>query len=516
MTAMTMTTGMTLMISLKNPVKLLSATDKKVRTPRRGFSVRARVLAGMLGLITLAFAVTGTVVYLLQVSSMDARIDDSLKRSVQEFQVLTDRSSQMATTVEPLTAEALLYAAMQQTLPAKNEGMLSLLNGSVRWTAPEIVKMRPENDPGFIDWAVHQAPTDRVMLQTVPTSQSIYRVVSIPLSLERDQSTPHLFFAYDYTAEKRALNQGFMMYLLVGLVILLGAGAVGWLLVGRLLRPVTLLRDTARQISESDLSQRIEVVGRDDLAELTITVNAMLDRVQNAMMSKRQLLDDVGHELRTPVTVIQGHLELMDVNDPHDVGQAREIAMAELDRMSFLINDLVTLATSNSDGFVQLAPTNVGTLLDDLLDKARTLGQRNWRIGNRVEATADLDAQRITQAMLQLCSNAVKFSAVGSTITFGTNIATEQHNGSVLRFWVRDEGIGIDASDQDRIFERFGRGQNSKRTEGSGLGLNIVSAIAEAHRGTVGVSSDVGIGSTFVIEIPTTPQKEEDEPNTDH
>ena len=117
------------------------------------------------------------------------------------------------------------------------------------------------------------------------------------------------------------------MYAVVGLVILLAAGTAGWLLVGRFLRPVAMLRDTARKISESDLSQRIDVVGRDDLAELTITVNAMLDRVENAMVSQRQLLDDVGHELRTPVTIVQGHLELMDAGDPADVNQAREIAL---------------------------------------------------------------------------------------------------------------------------------------------------------------------------------------------
>jgi two-component system OmpR family sensor kinase len=293
------------------------------------------------------------------------------------------------------------------------------------------------------------------------------------------------------------------------------AGAAGWLLVGRFLRPVALLRDTARKISESDLTQRIKVVGRDDLAELTMTVNAMLDRVENAMVSQRQLLDDVGHELRTPVTIVQGHLELMDPLDPEDVNQSRDIALAELDRMSFLINDLVTLANSNRVDFVQPAATNIGTLLDDLLDKARPLGDRVWRIGHRVEATADVDPQRITQAMLQLCSNAVKFSADGSTITMGTNITTDAGN-EVLRFWVRDEGVGIAVADQERIFERFGRGHNSKRTEGSGLGLNIVSAIAGAHQGSIGVSSDVGVGSTFVIEIPIAPEKEEDEPNTDH
>ena len=137
------------------------------------------------------------------------------------------------------------------------------------------------------------------------------------------------------------------------------------------------------------------------------------------------------------------------------------------------------------------------------------LGDRTWKIGHRNEAVAVLDPQRITQAMLQLCSNAVKFSTPGTTITLGTNIDGPADGKKMLRFWVRDEGIGIAPEDQERIFERFGRGHNSKRTEGSGLGLNIVAAIAEAHHGTVGVSSDPGIGSTFVMEIPLSAEGEE-------
>ena len=499
-----MTTATTLTTSHEGTPLSETARDAgpRPKPSRRGWSVRSRVLAGMLGLITISFIVTGSVVYLLQLSSMDARIDDSLKRSVEEFRVLAARHSDPTVFPEPVTAEVLLYTAMQQTLPASHEGMLSIVNGKVRWTAPEVVDLRLEDDPEFVAWAAGSTSHTDVVVQSVPTAATTYRAVSVPVALGDQVGPAHLIFAYDYTAEKRALNQGFLVYLMVGLVVLLIAGVVGWMLVGRILRPITLLRNTAQQISESDLAQRIEVVGRDDLAELTATVNAMLDRLENAMTSQRQLLDDVGHELRTPVTIIQGHLELMDPSDAGDVNQSRDIALAELDRMSFLINDLVTLAKSNRIDFVHPVPTNVGTLLDDLLDKAHPLGERTWKVGHRNEAIALLDPQRITQAMLQLCSNAVKFSAPGTTITLGTNVNGSTGGKRTLRFWVRDEGIGIAPEDQERIFERFGRGHNSKRTEGSGLGLNIVAAIAAAHHGTVGVSSDPGMGSTFVMEIP--------------
>ena len=357
MTTMTMTARtLTTKHSGAVPADPPQRAHRRAKAAPQGLSVRSRVLAGMLGLITIAFMVTGSVVYLLQLSSMDSRIDDSLKRSVEEFRVLAARSSDPTVFPEAATAEVLLYTAMQQTLPANHEGMLSIVNGKVRWTAPEVVELRLENDPEFVAWAAESASHTEVVMQTVTTSITTYRAVSVPVSTGDQADPAHLVFAYDYTAEKHSLNQGFLMYLLVGLGVLLTAGVAGWMLVGRILRPVTLLRDTARQISESDLSQRIEVVGRDDLAELTVTVNAMLDRLENAMTSQRQLLDDVGHELRTPVTIIQGHLELMNPLDPEDVEQSRDIALAELDRMSILINDLVTLAKSNRIDFVRPAP----------------------------------------------------------------------------------------------------------------------------------------------------------------
>ncbi len=121
----------------------------------------------MLGLITMAFIVTGSVVYILELAAMDSRIDDSLKRSVHEFRVLAARSSDPTVFPDPVTADALLYTAMQHTLPAKHEGMLSLVNEKVRWTAPDVVDLRLEEDPGFVAWATQNASHTEVIVQSV-------------------------------------------------------------------------------------------------------------------------------------------------------------------------------------------------------------------------------------------------------------------------------------------------------------------------------------------------------------
>src|SRR5699024_11307686 len=110
---------------------------------------------------------------------------------------------------------------------------------------------------------------------------------------------------------------------------------------------------------------RIQVRGHDEFAELTETINSMLDRLQLALEQQSQLLDDVGHELRTPITIIRGHLELVDPNDPEDDAQTRDIGLDELQRMSLLVNDLVTLAQSNTTDFIRPQPTDLGILMHD-------------------------------------------------------------------------------------------------------------------------------------------------------
>lgn len=461
----------------------------------------------MLLLVGLALVLAGTTIYAVERSELNDRLDDSLSRTVQEFRVLAGTGLDPRTRQPFVHAEDLLYVAMQRTLPSANQGLIGLTANQLQWTAPDVVRLRLEDDPGFLTWAARPAQGDDASIETVSTPVTTYRAVVVPVQLSSDPQPGRFVLAYDYSAELRRINENFAVFTAVGVLVMLLAAGVAWLFVERMLRPIRRLRSTARQISESDLSRRIEVSGRDEFADLTTTINAMLDRLEGAVEAQRKLLDDVGHELRTPVTIVRGHLEVMDPQDPEDVAQAREISLDELGRMSLMINDLVTLATSNRMDFVVPRPVDVGVLLDDILDKSAALGERNWRIGHRVEARVWVDPARVTQAMLQLCANAVKFSAPGSAIVLGSQLLVASPPGTgprTLRLWVKDDGIGIPEEDHVRIFSRFGRGRNGSRAEGSGLGLSIVSAIAAAHGGMVSMDSTPGAGSTFRIDIPVT------------
>ena len=262
-----------------------------------------------------------------------------------------------------------------------------------------------------------------------------------------------------------------------------------------------MLARTAQQISESDLSQRIPVTGRDDLTALTVTVNDMLDRLETSFKGQRQLLDDVGHELRTPLTIVRGHLELMDPGDPADVAATRALAVDEVDRMHGLVNDLMLLATASHPGFVRSEGCDLGLLTDEVGDKLRTLADRSWRIDARADVMVDLDSRRITQALLQLGANAVAHTSAGAVIAIGSEILPASDTPAV-RVWVRDEGTGIEPDDLAVIFERFGRGHARSRDSGAGLGLSIVSAIAKAHGGDLLVDSVLGEGTTLSLVLP--------------
>jgi two-component system, OmpR family, sensor kinase len=136
-------------------------------------------------------------------------------------------------------------------------------------------------------------------------------------------------------------------------------------------------------------------------------------------------------------------------------------------------------------------------LTADVVGKVERLGDREWVLETAAGVEAQLDPQRITQAVVALADNACRHTGHGDRIGLGSQLV-----GGRLRFWVSDTGPGVDATDRDRIFERFARGSSARRSEGAGLGLSIVQAIAVAHGGQVLLDSVPGRGATFALEIP--------------
>ena len=458
-------------------------------------------------LSALALAAAGGTAWYFERERVDADIRAALTRTIDELRTLAE------TGVDPDTGEPfensdrLLYTMMSREVPATNEGMIAFVEDNLRYRTQD-VGVPLALDPEFVHAVSDTWQAEEIVIDTLRTSEREYRYAAIPVRLG-DSPPGALILAFDRDAEQARVTSTFRTYGLVAAAALVLLTVVSWSLSARLLRPLRALRETAAQISETDLSRRIPVAGEDDISDLARTFNDMLTRLETSFRAQRQLLDDAGHELRTPITIVRGHLELMDPADPEDSATTRELALRELDRMHRLADDLVLLAKAETPDFIHIGPTELGALLDNVLDLARPLGERRWRITERAEAVAVLDDQRVTQALLQLAANAVKFSEEGTTISLGSALS-----GDDVLLWVADEGVGIAPEDQSRIFERFVQARGAGSRTGSGLGLSIVAAIAAGHGGTVAVDSRPGHGARFTLRLPS-PGIESPEPGTD-
>ena len=311
-----------------------------------------------------------------------------------------------------------------------------------------------------------------------------------------DQTGALIVVTHDGQA-RDGLNATMRTYLVVALLALLVITAFAAWQSGRLLAPLRTLRETADEISHTDLSRRLPETGNDDITALTRTFNRMLDRLEAAFVGQRQFLDDAGHELKTPLTVLRGHLELLDVGNPEEIAETRELLLEEIDRMARLVGELILLAKSDRPDFVAMRPVDLTGLTVDVLAKARGLGDRTWTLDETASVTVSVDEQRLTQALLQLCDNAVKHTEPGDEVAVGSS-----HDGAEARLWVRDTGAGVPLEYREQIFERFGRAATSDDDEGFGLGLSIVRAIARAHGGRVNLEDEQPHGATFVITLP--------------
>jgi signal transduction histidine kinase len=226
----------------------------------------------------------------------------------------------------------------------------------------------------------------------------------------------------------------------------------------------------------------------------------MLDRLESAVTAQRHFLADAGHELRTPITIIQGNLDT--VTAAGEDAEALAIATDELARMTRLVDELLLLASSERPDFLHVQPTDLTAVTRSLVAKARGLDRRCWALTGTAAGTALLDPQRITQAVMQLAANAAVHTPAGTPVEIWS-----ASDGRAVEFGVADHGPGIPAAERDRVFRRFAR-LDPRRTSGTGLGLSIVAAIAAAHGGQVRLSGSPGGGATFRIVIPLRMVKE--------
>ncbi|GGZ09730.1 two-component sensor histidine kinase [Streptomyces poonensis] len=467
--------------------------------PRRRISARVRILLWLLLVMAVALASVATTTRSILLRDSEHRINGLLAQETGEFSAFEERGVDPETG-RPFTDPArLLRVFLERQYADPDEELIGLVGREGRGPAQFI---QPRDIPVAVP--LHEDPGARRRIFDSPDSSGTLDRPSgeirwAKVAVARAGGEPEAAFvvAFHPGREQQGADDVFRVLLAISCVALLLTTGIGWVVAGRILLPVRLVRTAAAEITEQDLTRRIPVHGRDDIAALAETFNAMLDRLERAFAAQREFVDDAGHELRTPITIVRGHLELMG-DDPAEREETVRLVTDELDRMSRIVEDLLLLAKAERPDFVTPEPVQLAELTADVYVKARTLGDRDWRLAEVADRETRLDPQRITQAMVQLAQNAVQHTTPGQTIRIGSRA-----DGTRVELYVADSGPGVQPQDAEVIFERFRRGtaRRGARGSGAGLGLSIVRAIAEAHGGRVRLHDTEGGGATFVLTL---------------
>jgi len=311
-----------------------------------------------------------------------------------------------------------------------------------------------------------------------------------------------IFVAYPLEELNEALDGIFLIFRILAPISILISLVGGWFLAHTSLKPVDTITRTARKISAQNLNQRLPAHAVDDeIGRLTATFNDMIGRLQESFMQIQRFSADASHELRTPLTIMRGEIE-MALRRKRLPAPARELLASvhdELIRLSSIVDSLMTLIKSESGRLTfQFDNVALDEMLTGLVEDTRVLASRKKikvLVGTMEPATVRGDATRLHQLFLNLVDNAIKYSEPHSTVM----LSLQRIDGKA-EVSVQDTGIGIPKKELSKIFNRFYRVKTDG--SGSGLGLAIAKWIAEAHLGTIRVSSREKKGSTFIVTLP--------------
>jgi len=299
-----------------------------------------------------------------------------------------------------------------------------------------------------------------------------------------------------------------LIYLVVGPFAIFWLCLGCWLLAERTLAPVIEVTEAAQKITADNLSRRLPSGNyQDELAQMVACLNQMLDRLEKSFRRVRQFSGDASHELRTPLTILRGETEvtLRWAKSPDEFRDMLRSNMEEIDRMDRIIESLLTLAKSEvGELTLEMKELSLSDLVQELYLQSRLLCEaKQLKVELLLEVDEEIrirgDDLRLRQMFLNLISNAIKYTSENGRLDL---VMTKENDFVVID--VKDSGLGISAEHLPHIFDRFYRVDKARNRMdgGTGLGLAIVKWIVEAHGGNIGITSEVGKGSTFSVCLP--------------
>ncbi|HEV2073903.1 MAG TPA: ATP-binding protein [Thermomicrobiales bacterium] len=492
------------------------------------FSIRFGLTAWYAGVLILTLAISGVALRAMLVRSLEQDAEARLIEAARDIRGMTSETGlitdprgdtgEMSLILLPdFDAESILATGLSITIidtsasgPLFEKGPLSN-----RWPQPQdyraYLKLR---EPTYF---IHEI------------SDQSFRGLAYPI-LSRQAPDPEtgqrsvigvIFTSESIESDNRVVARLNQVLLATGLAGVVVATFGGWMLAGRALAPVnriiTSADDIAKGKGEVSLSRRLDVPQTgDEIAQLAETFNDMLDRIEEAFAAQHRFVGDASHELRTPLTAIKGNIDVLRRQiasgrgmDPADTSEALADVSRETDRMGRLVDDLLSLARTDAEGFgsiVNLDAVSLDTLAREAIRTAEVLVNGQELVLNApVPVMIHGDGDRLVQVMLILLDNALRHTPPGGRVTLSISTAIDPHDHVTCAcIDVEDTGKGIPAEHLPHLFERFYRaeGSRSRLDGGTGLGLSIALSIVRSHQGWIDVESAPGHGTHVTVWLP--------------
>jgi signal transduction histidine kinase len=384
--------------------------------------------------------------------------------------------------------------AIDSPLPSDISVLSVLPDGTVTGGVP------PANLPRFTDTMVHIGISGSLEYAVVPVIVN-GQVDHLEYAL---QPAPAKGFFGQVGATFAFLGEFWWQFLLAGaLASMIALMMARWLARG-MTKPLRDMATAARRMETGDYSVRVQTASRDEVGQLALAFNRMSGELELLEQSRRDLVANVSHELKTPITAIRAHLEnLLDGVEQPDPSTL-QVMLSQSERLGRLVEQLLDLSKLES-GEVPLQKEEVplASLVRQVISEIGVArSDRGVTVGEAIPdglPAVEADRERVHQVLFNLVDNAVRFTPPGGAVT----VSADRHNGSV-EVSVADTGVGIAPQDLPRLFERFYRVDQARSREdgGTGIGLAIARSVVEAHGGHIHAESELGKGSTFTFDLP--------------
>jgi two-component system, OmpR family, sensor kinase len=477
--------------------------------PLRSLRVRVPLTAVLVFAVSLAVATLLAYQLLLQASRND--IDVVLDRERERFS--TSMSTLLDEEVEALEAEA-VAAAGGDAPPVAVDGIEALQRAARRylqlnpatesyWTIIRTDGSAPlasSNGPDVLEplFRADRLPEGTLgRRETIPSEVGDIRSSAAPIVLGDEQVGSYQIVAPLAPARAEALTAAGLVAAAAAVSLLIGAALLTTAL-WRSLSPLQGLASAARSTEFRRLHGRVEVPDTDDeVGILAREFNSMLDRLEVASASQTEFMASISHELRTPITIARGHLEMLRTvgrDDPVALQETVEVVEDELHRMGRLVEDLMAIARANMEGFVRPRELELVAFFEDLELKIAGLKVEQVRLEPPPPVIIAADPDRLSQAVLNLVTNAHVHTPAGTRI----EVRAAERPGEIV-VTVEDHGPGIPASIREEVFAPFIRAGDAPNS--TGLGLAVVRAVVEAHGGQVELETGPR-GTRFHLHLP--------------